>query len=69
MEEIPKSNSESGSESTEQAKSQTGPKHIYPRWECPICGARIWASNKKRHLSTKKHNDAQYVLTDRFEIM
>ena len=29
----------------------------------------IWASNKKRHLSTKKHNDAQYVLTDRFEIM
>ena len=60
MEEIPKSNSESGSASTEQAKSQTGSKHICPRWECPICGARTWASNKKgtyRPMSTTTHNN------------
>jgi len=55
--------------SVEATKAQAGPKHIYPRFECPSCGARIWASNKTRHVRTKKHTDAQYVLTDRFEIM
>ena len=37
------------------------------QWQCPICGARIWLSNKKRHTRTKKHNDANYVLSERFE--
>ena len=68
MEELEKPISDDDN-SVEATKSQTGPKHIYPRWECPVCGARSWASNKKRHLKTKKHTDAQYVLTDRFEIM
>ena len=38
------------------------------RWECPICGARIWSTNKQRHLRTKKHRDAKYVLMDKFEV-
>ncbi|MFM7988826.1 MAG: hypothetical protein ACKPKO_56875 [Candidatus Fonsibacter sp.] len=37
------------------------------QWQCPICGARIWLSNK-RHTRSKKHNDANYVLSERFEI-
>ena len=43
---------------------QTGLK----QWQCPICGARIWLSNKKRHTRSKKHNDANYVLSEKFEI-
>ena len=38
------------------------------QWQCPICGARIWLSNKKRHTRSKKHNDANYVLSEKFEI-
>ena len=38
------------------------------KWHCPICGARIWLSNKKRHTRSKKHNDANYVLSEKFEI-
>ncbi|MFM7989186.1 MAG: hypothetical protein ACKPKO_58720 [Candidatus Fonsibacter sp.] len=38
------------------------------QWQCPICGARIWLSNKKRHTRSNKHNDANYVLSERFEI-
>ena len=45
-------------------------KELQPssRWECPICGARIWPTNKQRHLRTKKHGDAKYVLMDKFEV-
>ena len=68
MEELEKPISDDDN-SVEATKSQTGPKHIYPRWECPICGARIWASNKERHLRTKKRMDAQYDLANPFEIM
>ena len=35
---------------------------------CTICGARIWLSNKKRHTRSKKHNDANYVMSEKFEI-
>ena len=35
---------------------------------CPICGARICLGNKKRHTRSKKHNDANYVLSKKFEI-
>ena len=38
------------------------------QWQCPICGARIWLSSKKRHTRSKKHNDANYVLSEKFEI-
>jgi len=38
------------------------------KWHCPICGARICLSNKKRHTRSKKHNDANYVLSEKFEI-
>ena len=38
------------------------------KWQCPICGARIWLSNKKRHTRSKKHNDANYVMSEKFEI-
>ncbi|MFM7988076.1 MAG: hypothetical protein ACKPKO_53055 [Candidatus Fonsibacter sp.] len=37
-------------------------------WQCQICGARIWLSNKSRHTNTKKHKDANYILTERFEM-
>ncbi|MFM7979203.1 MAG: hypothetical protein ACKPKO_07790 [Candidatus Fonsibacter sp.] len=38
------------------------------QWQCPICGARIWLRNKKRHTRSTKHNDANYVLSEKFEI-
>ena len=50
-------------------KEQTGPKHIFPMWQCPVCGARIWIANRKRHLSTRKHLDAQYALKEKFEML
>ncbi|MFM7984811.1 MAG: hypothetical protein ACKPKO_36370 [Candidatus Fonsibacter sp.] len=28
------------------------------QWQCPICGARVWLSIKKRHTRSKKHTDA-----------
>ena len=37
-------------------------------WHCPICGARIWLNTKKRHTRSKKPNDANYVLSEKFEI-
>ena len=37
-------------------------------WHCPICGARKWLSNKKRHTRSQKHNDANYVLSEKFGI-
>ena len=37
-------------------------------WQCPIGGSRIWLSSKKRHTITKKHNDANYVLSEKFAI-
>ena len=52
----------------ESPKEQTGPRHLFPMWQCPVCGARIWITNRKRHLSTRKHLDAQYVLKEKFEI-
>lgn len=51
----------------ESPKEQSIPKH--PRWQCPDCGARIMISNKRRHLNTKKHQDAKYVLTEKFEVL
>ncbi len=38
-------------------------------WQCPVCGTRVWSSNRKRHLRTRKHRDAQYVLTEKYEII
>ena len=49
---------------TEKITAQTG----LEQWQCPICGAMIWLSNKKRHTRSNKHNDANYVLSERFEI-
>ncbi len=56
----------------EKAEKPTGNKKTshtgLKQWQCPICGARIWLSNKKRHTRSKKHNDAKYVLSEKFEI-
>ena len=38
------------------------------KWHCPICGARIWLNNKKRHTRSNTHNGANYVLNEMFEI-
>ena len=38
------------------------------KWHCPICGARIWLSSKKWHTRSKRRNDANYVLSEKFEI-
>ena len=56
------------SELASLAKEETGPRHTYPKWLCPGCGAKIWWSNKTRHMETKKHQDTQYVQFDRFEM-
>ena len=53
----------------ESPKEQTGPRHLSPMWQCPVCGARIWITNRKRHLSTRKHLDAQYVLKEKIEML
>ena len=41
---------------------------VLKQWQCPICGSRIWLSNKKKHTRSKKHNDANYVLSEKLEI-
>ena len=53
----------------ESPTEQTGPRHLFPMWQCPVCGARIWIANRKRHLNTRKHLDAQYVLKEKFEML
>ena len=44
-------------------EAQVGEQKLH----CPICGARIWLSNNKRHTRSKKHNDANYVMSEKFE--
>ena len=48
--------------------SETTAQVAEKKWHCPICGARIWLSNKKRHTRPKKRNDANYELSEKFEI-
>ena len=48
------------------AKNVVKPKGIM--WQCPVCGTRVWVSNRRRHLRTRKHLDAQYVMQEKFEI-
>ena len=55
-------------EGDERASPSQGPQHVFPRWQCPVCGTMVYASNRKRHMGTKKHRDALYVLTERFEM-
>ena len=54
-------------EKAENADEKTA-RLLRTKWHCPICGAGIWLSNKKRHTRSKKHNDANYVLSEKFEI-
>jgi len=53
-------------ENTSDKSIKTPPPQM---WRCPICGSCVWNSNRNRHLRTKKHLDAQYVLTEKFEII
>ena len=53
----------------ESPKEQTGPKHIFPMWQRPVCGARIWITNRRRHLNTREHLGAQYVLKEKFDML
>ena len=39
-----------------------------PIIRCPICGATIWKNNLRIHNNTK-HNDAKYIMLDKFEII
>ena len=39
-----------------------------PLVRCPICGSIIWRNNIRRHNETKKHNDAKYIIFDKFEL-
>ena len=55
-------------EEKQEKPTEKTPHTGLKQWQCPICGARIWLSNKKRHTRSKKHNDANYVLSERFEI-
>ena len=49
------------------SEKQQRPSWRGKKWHCPICGAIIWLNNTKRHTQTKKHNDANYVLSEKFE--
>ena len=55
---------EEKAEKPTEKEAQVGEK----KWHGPICGARIGLSNKKRHTRSKKHNDANYVMSEKFEI-
>ena len=55
---------EEKAEKPTEKEAQVGEK----KWHCPICGARIWLSNKSRHTPSKKHSDANYVMSEKFEI-
>ena len=46
-----------------------GPRHLFPMWQRPVCGTRIWITHGKRHLNTRKHLGAQYVLKEKFEML
>ena len=46
-------------EKAEKPSEHKQPRLLRKKWHCPICGARIWLSNKKRHTRSKKHNDAK----------
>ncbi len=61
-------NSQESNEKHTYTKEQTGPRRLFPRWQCPMCGTRTWITNKNRHLRTKKHNDVVYISTERFEM-
>ena len=55
--------------SEESNRKQPRQQRFYPMWLCPVCGTRTWITNKKRHLQTKKHRDALYISTERFEML
>ena len=57
-------------ENSKQSDEETPqiPRRMYPMWQRPICGTRAWATNKRRHLFTKKHKDVLYMTTERFEV-
>ena len=38
------------------------------KWHCPICGARICLSNKKSIPDQRSTNDANCVLSEKFEM-
>ena len=48
--------------------SEQTPRLARKTWHCPICGARIWLSSKKKHTRSKKHNGANYVLSEKFKL-
>jgi hypothetical protein len=39
-----------------------------PLIRCNICGSKMWRNNYRRHIQSKKHCDALYVMQDMFEI-
>ena len=55
-------------EKAEKPSEKKTAKLLRQRWHCPICGARLCLRNKKRHTRSKKHNDANYVLSQKFEM-
>ena len=61
--------SEESNENTTLIRPRTEQRRVYPTWECPICGTCTWVTNKKRHLSTRKHKDVLYITTERFEML
>ena len=42
-------------------------KEIHKRI-CQICGALVCRNNMRRHTSSQKHQDAIYIMHDKFEI-
>ena len=50
-------------------QSQKPTQNIDTMWPCQICDARIWLSNQRRHANTNKRKDANYVLSEGFEMV
>ena len=44
------------------------PKKEIQKKRCQICGALVWRNNMRRHTSSQKHQDAIYIMHDKFEI-
>jgi hypothetical protein len=43
-------------------------EHKPPKMQqCNICGSTVWKTNMKRHVRSKKHKDAYYVVCEKFE--
>lgn len=54
-------------EENQKIMQENKPKEPPKMQQCNICGSTLWKTNMKRHLRSKKHKDAYYVVCEKFE--